>query len=243
MIVNMGYNPKQTTWLNPNIEYLFGENIIEYDMKDAGFSLIKQFHLLPDDEIARLERIPKGVNRHIAVGCIERDNKDFAQALTDKFCEARQVFIDINGINSETNIIAVKKDAIFTIDPVKRTKFGVVEFAIKNRYSSYIRFKTNGDIELYYNDSGIDIKGIGDIAANRHRIYTIEWLRGYFRLMENKDSSVKRYLMNYITEFKAGELEDEYYLEFNSKSLKEDRLFNFRKLLVPLTEIVNKEVS
>ena len=61
--------------------------------------------------------------------------------------------------------------------------------------------------------------------------------------MENKDSSVKRYLMNYITEFKAGELEDEYYLEFNSKSLKEDRLFNFRKLLVPLAEIVNKEVS
>ena len=41
------YNPSQTTWLNPNIEYLFGDEIIDYDMKDAGFNLIKQYRLLP----------------------------------------------------------------------------------------------------------------------------------------------------------------------------------------------------
>ena len=239
----MGYQPTKTTWVNPNLEYVFGENIIEYDKKDAGFSLIKQFRLLPDSEIDRLERIPKGVNRHIAVGCLERDNKDFAQALTDKFCEARRVFIEINSIDTENSILAVKKDAIFVVDTVKRTKFGQVEFAMKNQYSSYIRFPANGNLELYYNNAGIDVKGMGDIAVNRHRIYTIEWLRGYFRLMENRDTNVKRYLMRYIKEYKANELEEEYYLEFNSKSLTMDRMFNFRNLLVPLVEIVNKEVS
>lgn len=239
----MGYNPSQSVWLNPNIEYLFGENIIEYDMRDAGFSLIKEFKLLPESEIARLERIPKGYDRHVAVGILERNDKTFAQALTDKFCEARRVFIETNNIDTDNNLIAVKKDALFVVDKVKRTKFGIVEFAAKNHYSSYIRFSNNGNVELYYSDTGIDVKGIGDNTLNRHRIYLLEWLRGYFRLMENRDSSVKRYLMNFIKKYKNDELDEEYYLEFNSKSMNMDKMFNFTKLIVPLVEVANKEVS
>ena len=40
----MIYQASKTTWLNPNIEYLFDSEIIEYDMSDAGFSLVKEFH-------------------------------------------------------------------------------------------------------------------------------------------------------------------------------------------------------
>ena len=51
----MSYNPSKTTWFNPDIEYLFNNEIIEYDMKDAGFNIIKQFKLLPDIKIKELE--------------------------------------------------------------------------------------------------------------------------------------------------------------------------------------------
>ena len=63
----MGYNPSKSTWLNPNIEYLFNDDIIEYDIHDAGFSLIQQYQLLPPEKIKELERIPKGIQRHIQV--------------------------------------------------------------------------------------------------------------------------------------------------------------------------------
>ena len=36
---------------NKNIPFLFNKEIIEYDMKEAGFSLVQEFHLLPDNII------------------------------------------------------------------------------------------------------------------------------------------------------------------------------------------------
>ena len=52
---------KRTTWLNKNIDFSFGSSITEYDMKSAGLSLIKEFKMLPDDEIQKLEAL----NKHI----------------------------------------------------------------------------------------------------------------------------------------------------------------------------------
>ena len=56
----MIYDPSKSIWKNPNIEYLFNDDIIEYDIKDAGFSLIKQHRLLPDETIRNLEKLGKG---------------------------------------------------------------------------------------------------------------------------------------------------------------------------------------
>ena len=43
---SINYEPSKTTWLNPNIEYLFDYDIREYDIQDAGFNLIKQFIII-----------------------------------------------------------------------------------------------------------------------------------------------------------------------------------------------------
>ena len=48
------YNPNRSNWFNPNIQYLFDEEIIEYDIRDAGFSLIRQYKLLSPDKIQEL---------------------------------------------------------------------------------------------------------------------------------------------------------------------------------------------
>lgn len=236
------YHPSKTTWLNPNIEYLFNEEIIEYDIHDAGFSIIQQYHLLPPEKIRELEGIQRGVKRHIAVGMLQRDDKEFSKRLADKFAEVRQLFLMMNQLNDD-RILSVKKDAIYTLGKCKRTTFGKVRFAEKNTYTSYIRFPDVNNLELYYGPNGIDVKGMGELAVNRHRLYLLEFIRMLFRLIEDQDTSVRRKFMRFLNQYKAGELEEEYYIEFNNLSREPNKLFNYQNILLPLLKIILREVN
>ena len=238
----MGYNPSKSTWLNPNIEYLFNDDIIEYDIHDAGFSLIQQYQLLPPEKIKELERIPRGIQRHIQVGVLQRDDKEFSKRLTDKFTEVRALFMMMNQLKDDS-IISVKKDAIYTIGKVKRTTFGKVKFMEKNHYSSYIRFPDISNLELYYGENGIDVKGMGDAAVNRHRLYMLEFLRKTIKSIEQQDSSVKRKFMRFFNQYKFDELDEEFYIEFNNVSRDQNKLFNYANLLIPLLKIIMREVN
>ena len=238
----MGYNPSKSTWLNPNIEYLFNDDIIEYDIHDAGFSLIQQYQLLPPEKIKELERIPRGIQRHIQVGVLQRDDKEFSKRLTDKFTEIRALFMMMNQLKDDS-IISVKKDAIYTIGKVKRTTFGKVKFMEKNHYSSYIRFPDITNLELYYGENGIDVKGMGDAAVNRHRLYMLEFLRKSIKSIEEQDSSVKRKFMRFFNQYKFDELDEEFYIEFNNVSRDQNKLFNYANLLIPLLKIIMREVN
>lgn len=238
----MGYNPSKSTWLNPNIEYLFNDDIIEYDIHDAGFSLIQQYQLLPPEKIKELERIPRGIQRHIQVGVLQRDDKEFSKRLTDKFTEVRALFMMVNQLKDDS-IISVKKDAIYTIGKVKRTTFGKVKFMEKNHYSSYIRFPDITNLELYYGENGIDVKGMGDAAVNRHRLYMLEFLRKTIKSIEEQDSSVKRKFMRFFNRYKFDELDEEFYIEFNNVSRDQNKLFNYANLLIPLLKIIMREVN
>lgn len=237
----MGYNPEQTTWMNPSIEYLFDDDIREYDIADAGYSLIKQFKLLPESEIQRLGRLDKGIERHIEVGKMQRDNKEFSNRLLKAFRDARFYFIETNKLTDD-KIISVKKDAIFTIGEVNRTKFGQVVFVPKNIYSSYLRFPNIQNLEIYYNKNGIDFKQINDHSVAKHRLYTVEFLNTFIHKMEYKDHSLKRFMIDHIMKYKTMALEEEYYLEFNNKSENINPIFNYRELLIPLLLLVQKEI-
>lgn len=236
------YTPSKQTWLNPNIEYTFNQEIVEYDMQDAGFSLIKQYHLLPDSEIARLASLPKGFERHKEVGILQRDNKEFSKALADKFAEVRAIFIGTNYI-TDNDIISVKKDAIFTIGNRSRLRFGAVHFVPKNRYTSYIRLREIQNLELYYSSEGIDIKGMGEAAVNRHRLFLVEFLRKVISYIESQNPYVKKHLMRFISEYKSMTLPEEFYVEFNNLSRDINPVFNYQNLLIPLVQIVQKELS
>lgn len=237
----MGYDPQKTTWYNPSIEYLFNDEIIEYDMRDAGFTLVREFKLLPDDKIRELERMGKGLARHIEIGKLQRDNKEFSRALTDKFAETRHLFITCNNI-SDSNIVSVKKDAIFVIGTVPRTKFGLIEFAQKNTYSSYIRFSDVNNLEIYYNDIDIDIKGMSDDSKNKHRLWMLEFLQTVIPMIETKDVRIKRYMMRFLSQYKSFELDEEFYLEFNNLSSSINPLFNYQKIIIPIMQIISREI-
>lgn len=237
----MMYDPNKQVWLNPNIEYLFDQDIIEYDMRDAGFSLIKQYKLLPEEIIRRLSGIEKH-QRHIEVGKIQGKDKEFSKALSNKFAEIRKLFIESNKLTDD-EIISVKKDAIFTIGFCSKTKFGGILFNQKNHYSSYIRFPNVRDLEIYYSSDNIDIKGMSDSTVNRHRLYMLEFIRKIIDMIESNNSSVKRYIINFIGEYKNRELDETFYLEFNNKSKDINPLFNYQNIIIPLIQIINKEIN
>lgn len=237
----MGYNPNKQVWFNPNIEYIFDTDIIEYDMKDAGFNIIKEYRLLPERTIKDLEMLGKGIDRHIAIGKMQGKDKEFSDRLSQKFAEMRAVFIDSNSL-ADSDIISVKKDAIFAIKECDVTTFGNIHFAEKNRYSSYIRFSNIGDIEIYYSDNGMDVKGLGESTTNMHRVYLIDFIKSVIQMLENKDSKVRRFVMQFIMDYKARRLDDEYYLKFTRNAKEFDLLFNFRNVIIPLLCIIQKEL-
>lgn len=234
------YDANKSTWLNPNIEYLFDNEIIEYDIRDAGFTLIKQYHLLDDNKIRELESLGKGIERHKAIGLLQRNN-EFSKVLLNKFAEIRKIFISMNNLTDD-RIISVKKDAVYTIGQCDIIRFDKIEFSMKNVYSSYIRFKEINNLELYYSSDQVDIKGMSDQSVNRHRLYMLDFLRKIILRIENKDSSTKRILKGFIKEYKHMDLEDEYYLEFNNSSRAINPSYNYMHILVPLVHIVNREL-
>jgi len=236
----VSYNPSKSTYTNPNIEYLFNSEIIEYDMQDAGLSIIKTYGLLPKVDIQSLEGLDKDA-RNRQVGILQINNKFLKDSLLEKFAEMRKLFIEANDL-TDHRIISVKKDAIYVIGECKNLKFGKVVFVKKNEYSSYIRLAANNNIEIYYKDRTLDIKGIGDITLNRHRLYLMEFLDKIISDIEMKNVSVKRYIVKFISDYKAMRLEDGFYLEFNNMSRDINPIYNYEKVIVPLVQIIMKEL-
>lgn len=238
------YDPKKSLWYNPAIEYLIDANIIEYDIRDAGFSIVREYQLLPAEKIRELEQLPKGMGRHIEIGKLQRDNKAFSEALNRGFAEVRSVFIRYNSIE-DNDIICVKKDAIFTTRPMNRTKFGQVVFVDKNSYTTYIRLSMNQNIEIMYSNAtgDITVKGISEVSLNKHRLYLIQFLKDILPLIELRDGKAKRTFMDFVTDYKAQRLDQGYYLEFNNMSSNFAPAYNFMKLIVPLGQIINREVE
>lgn len=235
------YNPSKSVWFNPNIEYLFDDEIIEYDMRDGGFSLIKQYQLLSPEKIRELSALGKGEERHKAIGNLQKD-KEFSKALMDKFAEARTLFISFNHLEDD-QIISVKKDAFFVTGKCKRRVFGKIEFVPKNQYSSYIRLPNLQNMEFYYSSSGMDVKGMGETSLNRHRIYLLEFVRKIFEGIETHNvHQLRRMIKQFVDEYKSGDLDEAYYLEFNDISRNPNPVHNFQQLIVPLVQIVLKEL-
>jgi hypothetical protein len=231
------YSPEKSSWLNPNIDYVLNSKIVEYDIESAGINLIIKHSLLPIDLIRKLKDLPK-IEQNIAIGKLQRDIDGFSKNLLDAFTSARSDFITANKLN-DSNIIAVKKDAIFTIGDCQVQRFKGFNFRPKNEYSSFIKLK---NIELYYSDTLIDTKGIGDLALSKHRLYLLDWIREIISKLEIKDPSVRRDIRKFIDKYKAMELDDGYYLEFTNRSASINELYNLQNVIVPLVQITIREI-
>ncbi len=202
-------------YLNKNIPYLVSSEIIEYDMKEAGFSLVKKYNLLSNSKINYLENLEKD-HRRVMLGIYQRSDKKFANALNEKFVEARKEFFEANNL-SDDDVLSIKKDAIFTLKHCLNTKFENVEFRPKNVYSSYYYIN---NYEMYVNNNILDIKGINDDKLILHKDYMLDFLHTIFKMFEiSPSNSIIRTIKEFSELYKYRKLDIGFYRELNSESL------------------------
>ena len=170
---------KKHLYLNKDIENIVSKEIIEYDIKSAGFNLIKRFKLLSDSQINYLESLNRE-SRHRAIGLIERDDKSLSEKLNKCFEKVRKEFFEANDID-EDEILSIKKDAIFCLKRCHNLQFDNVEFVEKNVYTSYYYLAKN---EFYVGNNTLDVKGISDDKLTLHRDYMVDFLFNIFKMFE-----------------------------------------------------------
>ena len=199
------------------VKALFNHRIVEYDMKSANTSIAREFGLLPEKRIKELENLPKK-DREIAVGLILRDTPGYSEKQKLGFIAARKLFFTQNEILDE-EVVAIKRDAIFVMRYVDNEQVtDNINFRMKNVYSSFINLGKN--IEIYYNQEGLDIKGIGDeIYKERHSEYFGMFLYSLIRRIESSErNSYLTYLRMMFDMYKHRQLDSGYYREFNARS-------------------------
>lgn len=202
-------------YLNKDIEYIISNEIIEYDIKSAGFNIIKKFKLLDDDKIKYLERLPKK-QRQIQIGLYQRQDRSLIRTLNDKFVEVRKWFFENNNIQ-EDEVLSIKKDAIVMRRRCFETEYDNIRFVEKNIYTSYYYLNK---YEFYYNKDTIDVKGISDELLELHIDYMLDFLYNFFKMNEiSKRKRVIELLRDFSYYYKRRELEIGYYRELNNQSL------------------------
>lgn len=208
---------KRDTYLNKGIPFIFNTVIYEYDIRHAGISISKELKLLPKNTLDRIEKKSKNKKEiSIALGKIQRSNKEFKEELSRGFEKMREKFFEANDLN-DSDILSIKKDAIFAFKQCNNLDYGEVSFSLKNKYSSFIY---TGLYELYYNVLQLDVKGIDDKNIFPHKDYIIEFIKTVFykREFEGKEAAL-RYIRVMADRYKRFELEVEFYRNFDKNGL------------------------
>lgn len=206
---------ERVNYLNKNISHLVNKEIIEYDMKEAGFNIIRTFDLLDQYTIQRLTKLTK-YERTIEIGKIQRANKKFRHDFKTAFIGVRKMFMEGNNL-TDTDILSVKNDAIFTLKTCPNTTFGEHIRFIPTYYTSYYYM---GGVEFYYHPLFTDVKGISDDNLRKHEGYMIDVLNTYFRFNEEGNTSRSiAFTKDLLYYYKRRELDVGYYRELNVDSM------------------------
>lgn len=205
---------ERDNWTTREFDFIISD-IIEYDMKRAGLSIIKEKKLLDDETIRQLEKMDK----HLAderVGKMQIGNKELRDSLKAGFVEYRLKFGEANGLEDK-DIISVKKDAIFVRRYCEVTEFDkYIKFAEKNHYEAFMKLQ---NMEFYYGPEKLDVKGLHKDNEVLHKDYMIGMIHGFIRHLSMSDIVRARdYLVRFMDDYKRLRLPVGYYREFNSDS-------------------------
>ena len=252
------------TYLNKDISIISNRRIVEYDLKSANTSLCKEYKLLSDDQISKIENMKKK-ERVITIGKLQRKDREFNSSFKESFKDIRRRFFYANNLEDK-DILAIKKDAIFCLVGCNETKFGKCHFVEKNVYTSYMHIDK---LELYYNARGesfdkskLDVKGISDETIHLHDGFMLDFINTIFKkIEEGNEASLFRYINRFVSKYKHLQLPVGYYREFNNTSLirlndmdqtfedetfipfehKQEHLnidYNFFNVILPIVKIV-----
>lgn len=201
---------------SPIIDLEINSSIIEYDIRSANTSLMRYYGMIPEKQIASLEKLSKK-KREIAVGLLCQKDKEFSKKLNNAFDDIVNMFIEVNRLE-DIDILSIKKDAVFVINRKDiKTTFGPVVFVPKNKYHSFIKIN---NFEFYINDEKIDVKGLQN-QQDKHVDGILFLIRDVLNTciksnMNHKD--IQKYLSEFVLEYKKKTLDFPIYREFNQTS-------------------------
>jgi hypothetical protein len=223
-------------WFNPDIQFMFHANIVEYDMKAMSVSISERYNLLDKPIIERLKRMPKE-QRTREVGLMQRDNKEYSQRLIQCELETRRKFLEINNLD-ESNVVSLHSDAcIFNSKKRIINNIEGVEFKHANTWSSYMRFK---GIEMFYDGEVLEYKGVVKELLNQHTLGIHKYLCEVFNKLESYDGSVIDFISRFQMRYLQDRLPEQYYTSFGR--VGEYKMSNL-ELFAFIANVVMKEVS
>lgn len=219
---------ERTSWTDRSVDLLI-HDIIEYDMRDGGLSIIKEDKLLPPNLIEKFSKMEKGIKRNAAIGKLryKKEYADIPAKQNAAFTKYRLLFGEFNELEDE-DILSIKKDAIFSKKYCYHLKIGqYIEFAEKHIYQAYLYIKVQDpkgtkNLEFYWSENGrLDVKGIDDkILDKYHRDYILKVIWRVLRYMVYFDKKgAIEYLVNFMDDYKMRRLPMEYYRTFNDDSI------------------------
>lgn len=219
-------------------DYMFNSSIIEYDIRAAGYSILVSSNAISDEKKNQLENMTK-ISRNIEIGMMIRDNPDLQQVISNGLMSARRTFIQENQLQ-ESDIICIKKDAIFTNRKCKVLEINGITFRPKTKWRSYLRL---GKIEFLVTDTNrYQILGLGDTSLEYHRDYFVKTIVEIINRVANADRSVRTYVMNFITKYKSLSLDERYYHTFKSDYKPTDAMYNYTNVIIPLMQVLSRVI-
>lgn len=194
--------------------------IIEYDIKSANISMLRQAGVVKSSTLDELEQLPKK-ERQVIIGKMQKIDPKLKKVIARGIIQAKHDLFRANGIQ-DSEVLSIKNDALFIAGrKLKHTKFGEVEFRPKNTFAFYIKIE---GIEFYYdskNDS-VAVKGINDaiVEHSDHQEGMIRFFAKVMRFMvyDHKDA-LRKYLIEFSDDYKNKRLPIQYYREFSSDNI------------------------
>ena len=219
-------------------DYCFNTQIVEYDIQSAGLSILTHSGVLSEDKIHELENMTKS-SRVVSIGMMIRDNPEYQKIISNGLIHARKHFIESNHL-SESDIICIKKDAIFTTKKCNTLLFDGIQFRAKNKWRSYLKL---GKIEFFYLDKlKYQILGLGTVATDYHKNGWIKTIIDIIDRISNGDKSVRHTVMQLISQYKSEKLPAAYYQSFKSDPTQRDDLYNYQQIIIPLMQVLSQVI-
>ena len=235
-------------YLNTNRPLVINSEIIEWDIKSANISLIKEYSLLPESIIKKIP-IDNKEKREKYVGILMRDNKDFSKNLEKKFDDVINEFISQNTLDKDYDIIGIKRDAVFVVSKkINYSKIGDnIVFVPKNIYHAYRQLP---HIEFYFGKNLIDVKGLSkdfeDTIFPLHKNGMIYFIYEAMNICENSNmnkNSINLFMKDFVEKYKKKELDYDFYREFNQSSKFKCNMFNQELLLDNIDESLMESLN
>ena len=209
---------KRSNYLNKVYDPIFNVTIKEYDMKDAGFNIIKDYELLDKETIEYLESLNK-MDKNVSIGKLQARNRDLLMRMLEGFENARKVFIEENKLEDK-DILSIKKDSITVIN--KSVTFTDIteriKFREKGNYTSFIVLNKNIEIYKMFGDNCLNVR-IKQKDLDPHKDFFLEFILSLIVKRQNLDTKgLMELLRDFRSLYLSRKLDIGYYREFNADS-------------------------